>query len=252
MIACRPRGSGRRWVARVLAATGLGLLAMGFPAGGPAAHAQPFPAQNDQGYVDTEWGPLGPGDRDLLVRVKYAGLWEIPAGQMAAERGTDPRVREIGADISEEHKELDQLAEEAAEQLGVPLPDKPMAQHQAYLNRMEDGFGGGFDDVFVQLLREQHGLVYPIIAYARAGTENELIREFASTSEVFIQRHMDYLESTGKVDWSKIEPAAEPLGAQSRFLGTQPAGIQPVFIWIILGAAAVAGAITVVRTIRPR
>jgi len=242
----------RRLTHRLASATGLVLVVLvaALAAGSPA-HAQLF-GDGAEEVVDTPHGPLGPGDRDLLIRVRYAGLWEMPAGQMAAERGADERVREIGGFIAEEHAELDELARAAADELGVALPDQPMAEHQAFLDRMESQSGQDFDLTFVQLLREAHGQVYPLIAYARAGTQNDLVREFAATSEEFIGRHMDYLESTGLVDWFHIAPPPGPAGTQSRFLGTEPAGIHPVLIWLILGAAAVAGAITVVRTVRPR
>lgn len=232
---------------------GLGLLVLlATLAAGSPAHAQYGGGGDGEAVVDTESGPLGPGDVDLLVRVRYAGLWEMPAGQLAAERGADARVREIGGFIAEEHAELDERVRQVAAELAVPLPDQPMAQHQAFLDRMAGLSGQDFDLEFVQLLREAHGEVYPLIAYARAGTQNDLVREFAATAEEFIGRHMDYLESTGMVDWFHIPPPPGPGGTQSRFLGTQPGGIHPALIWLVLGAAAVAGAITVVRTVRPR
>lgn len=242
----------------LLLAVGLA-LALAPVAASPAYAAQPGDGRDGAGtgdgasdLVQTEYGPLGAGDRDLLVRVRYAGLWEMPAGQMAAERGSDPRVREIGGFISEEHAELDQRVVEVADELGVPLPDQPLAQHQAFLNRIDSKSGAEFDLEFVQLLREAHGQVYPLIAYARAGTQNDLVREFATTAEEFIARHLEYLESTGLVDWFHIPPPPGPAGTQSRFLGTEPAGIHPALIWLLLGIAAAAGAATVIRTIRPR
>jgi hypothetical protein len=48
------------------------------------------------GYAQTVSGPCGPADGDLLVKVKQAGLWEMPAGQALAENAKDPKVREIG------------------------------------------------------------------------------------------------------------------------------------------------------------
>jgi predicted outer membrane protein len=226
----------------LLVLTGLAGLAIGAPA----------QAQAGGEAVETEYGPLGPGDRDLLVRVRYAGLWEVPAGQLAAGRGADQRVREIGGFIAAEHAELDERVREVAAELGVELPDQPMAPHQAFLDRLAGLSGPDFDLEFVQLLREAHGAVYPLIAYARAGTQNDLVRRFAATAGEFIGRHLDYLESTGMVDWFHIPPPPGPAGAPSRFLGTEPAGVHPFLIWLVLGAAAVAGAITVVRTVRPR
>jgi predicted outer membrane protein len=230
--------------ARLLAAVGLGLLAAVLPAALPA-HAQ-------DGTVETQWGPLTESDRDLIIRVRYAGLWEIPAGEMAVERGTDERVREIGAFIRDEHIELDIATAEVANQLGVELPDEPFSQHVTFLNRMDQAEGEQFDLEFVQALREQHGDIYSLIAYVRAGTQNALVRDFAETGEEFVSRHMTYLESTGLVDWFHIKPPPDPAGAPSRFLAVEPAGVNPYFVWAILGAAGIAGAITLIRTLRPR
>jgi predicted outer membrane protein len=246
MVACRPGRS--RWL---LAAAGLALALTLAPTGSPA-HAQDGGGTEGEPATPTEYGPLGPSDRDLLVRVRYAGLWEMPAGQLAADRGADQRVREIGEFIAQEHVELDQRVVEVAAELGVALPERPLAQHQAFLDRLDGASGPEFDLEFVQLLREAHGEVYPLIAYARAGTQNELVREFAETAEEFIGRHLAYLESTGLVDWFHIPPPPGPAGTPSRFLGAEPAGVDPVLIWLLLGAAAVTGVVTVVRTVRPR
>lgn len=52
---------------------------------------------------------LNTADMTLLNGVRLAGLWEMPAGQMAAEKGRSRRVREVGAEISRQHGVLDQL-----------------------------------------------------------------------------------------------------------------------------------------------
>jgi predicted outer membrane protein len=245
MIPRHPRGSRSRWATLLLAAAGLGLVLAAFPAA-PPAHAQ------DDDVVETQWGPLTNADRDLLIRVKYAGLWEIPAGEMAVEKGVNERVREIGAFIRDEHIELDAATDDIAAQLGVELPDEPYADNQLALDRMEAAEGGEFDLEFVQRLREAHGSIYSIIAYVRAGTQNDLVRQFADAGEEFVARHMEYLESTGLVDWLHIPPPPGPAGAPTRFLAAEPAGVHPVLIWVLLGAAAVAGGVTFVRTLRPR
>jgi predicted outer membrane protein len=236
--------------ARLLAIAGVAATLAWLPAG--AAIAGPAVAAADDIVVETEYGPLSPADRDLLVRVRLAGLWEVPAGQLAADKGTTEDIREVGTFIYQEHIELDAEVRAAAAELAVPLPDEPIAEHQLYLDRMAEADGEEFDRLFIQYLREAHGLVYPLIAHVRAGTHNDLIREFSETSETFVGRHMDYLEGSGLVDWVHIAPPPEPLGTQSRFLASNPAGVHPVAIWIILLAAAIAGGVTTMRAIRLR
>lgn len=230
----------------LLAGTLAGLLAATLLVGSPAH------AQDSDGFVQTEYGPLGPADRDLLVFVRYAGLWEIPAGEMAAERGSTEQIREIGTFIAEEHRELDEATLEVAAELQVALPTEMMAEHQSWVNQIDAAEGEEFDRRFIQLLREAHGAIYPLIAYVRAGTQNDLIRDFADVGEVFVSRHMTYLEDSGLVDWFAIPPPPEPAGTQTRFLAAAPAGVNPLFIWLLLGVAAAAGGVTVVRTVRPR
>jgi predicted outer membrane protein len=275
MIVWRSRRSRRRQATRPLAAAGVGLIAAVLVAAAPA-HAEPAhtqvpgqlptygqvaaqdqlpaqaPAPDSAEVIETEYGPLGPADRDLVVRVRYAGLWEVPAGTMAAEKGSTEEIREIGAFIAEEHTQLDEEAINIAAELQVALPTEPFADHQTFLNRMDASEGEEFDREFIQRLREAHGEIYPAIAFVRAATQNDMIRDFADTAEEFVGRHMDYLEDSGLVDWVQIPPAPEPHGTRSRFLSAYPAGVSPVLIWLLLGVAAVAGAITVVRTLRPR
>src|SRR5262245_41157743 len=83
-------------------------------------------AELPAGWVETASGPLGPGDRDLIVRVRLAGLWEQPAGEMAQSQGSS-RVKEIGAKIASEHHTLDEQVRAVAASLGVTLPDEPNA-----------------------------------------------------------------------------------------------------------------------------
>src|SRR5687767_10003414 len=53
--------------------------------------------------LQTEEAELTEAERDLVIKVRLAGLWEIPAGKMAMEKGVAPRVREIGQMIASQH-----------------------------------------------------------------------------------------------------------------------------------------------------
>ncbi len=249
----RPASS-RRWLA-LLPIVGAVALAAWWSA--TAAAAQELPPAPEvtappKGVLLTEYGPLAETDREFLVRVRLAGLWEVPAGQMAAEKGSTEQIRQIGEWIRDEHIELDEACRETAAALGVQLPNEPSAEHQLLLNEMAAAEGEEFDRLFIQYLREAHGIIYPIIAYVRAGTQNDLMREFAEVGEGYVRNHLTYLESSGLVDWNHIKPAPEPLGTQSRFLAAEPAGVHPVVIYGLLAVAAVSGGVQMIRTLRPQ
>lgn len=167
----------------------------------------------DNSWTQTQWGPLGPADRDLLVKVRQAGLWEGPAGQQAQQRGSSARVREVGRLIAAEHADLDAQVREASARLGVALPNQPTDQQQGWIGEIASQPVSDFDRTFVQRLRAAHGKVLPIIAQVRAGTRNELVRRFATTSAEFVTRHHEYLESTTLVDYSALPEAPNPAAA---------------------------------------
>jgi predicted outer membrane protein len=176
--------------------------------------ARPSAATGNTNAVDAEnaaarGGSLGPADRDLLFRVKQAGLWEMPVGMMASARAMTPRLREVGGMITAEHQELDGIVNAAAAQLGVVLPDRPTDEQQGWMREINAVGGATFDERAVFLLRQAHGKVLPVLAQVRAGTRNAVIREFATKATTFVQRHIEYLESTGLVKFEQLpEPPA--------------------------------------------
>jgi hypothetical protein len=40
------------------------------------------------GWQQTQWGPIGPADRNLLQAIRLAGLWEGPTGQQAEQQAS--------------------------------------------------------------------------------------------------------------------------------------------------------------------
>jgi predicted outer membrane protein len=197
------------------------------------------------GWVQTEFGPLGPADRDLLVKVRLAGLWEGPTGQQAEQQASSAEVKDVGRKISTEHAQLDEITRNTANQLGVLLPSSPTSQQVAWMNEISAQTGSDYDRVFVQRLREAHGNVLPIISQVRASTRNDLVRQFATTAAEFVTRHHQYLEGTGLVDYSALpQPSPGLFGG-----GTNP---QDLIVPVLVFAAALLAAIALFWGLRQR
>jgi predicted outer membrane protein len=156
------------------------------------------------GWVQTEFGPLGPADRDLLVKVRLAGLWEGPTSEQAEQQASSAEVKEVGRKLALEHAQLDEEVRSVANQLGVLLPSAPSAQQNAWMDEISSQTGSDYDRVFVQRVREAHGQVLPVISEVRSSTRNDMVRDFAVTAAEFVSRHHEYLESTGLVDYSAL------------------------------------------------
>src|SRR5919107_3379508 len=105
------------------------------------------------GVVQTSWGPPSPADRDLLVKVRLACLWEMSTGQQAQQQASSPAVKEAAAKISAEHTELDAKVRETADKLGVLLPSSPSPQQLSWMKDISSRTGSDYDRTFVQRLR---------------------------------------------------------------------------------------------------
>jgi predicted outer membrane protein len=260
-------GDGRpiRKLLRVLVLSAVTLLTVAGPIAPAQAHIHdlgadtaPYPSGGTQDAggavsLDTQEAPLTAADRDLIVKVRLAGLWEGRAGRMAAKKGASPRVRQIGVMIANQHRQLDALDEAAAKELGVKLPTEPSGEQQRWLGEMKDASGPAFDAIFVQRLRAAHGKIFPAIAVVRAGTQNEVVRKLAQQANAFVLTHLTLLESTTLVRYEElphpVAPATGPIAAATRRSAT--GGIAVPLIWLILAVALVTGMVATARLVRP-
>ena len=248
----------RRLTGAALAAAALVLF------DGQAALAEPgVPLPPNGLLTDRGKGAVSDADRDFAVKVRLAGLWEIPAGEMAEEKSDNPRIRAIGRDIASQHVALDKLVRDAAEKLDVTLPNKPNADQQKWLAEMRDAEGEEFDRIYIDRLRAAHGKIFPAIATIRASTRNDTVRKLAQRTNQFVMTHMTLLESSGIVDYGSLPTAPAPAAAgggpvpvDNQMLAAAGAGgvpgVNTSVILLVLAGALVAGVITTMRIFRTR
>ena len=163
------------------------------------------------GYEYTHSGPLGPADKDLLSRVKQAGLWEMPLGEQVSHKAKTPRLKEIGMFIHEEHDELNRIVDEAADQLDVELPEDATVEQRAWVDELSAMPPGmEYDKLAVHRLREAHGNVLPLLAQVYVSTRNDTVRNLADEGMTFVNRHINYLESTELVNHALLPEPPQP------------------------------------------
>ncbi|MGW4564397.1 DUF4142 domain-containing protein [Streptomyces sp. NPDC004561] len=209
--------SGTGLIVLALAATATALL---YPLWSYADRQQPagvdvLSAQT----VTTPYGPLSAQDRDFVTKVRLAGLWEVPAGELAEREGTTPAVRTAGRHLVDGHASLDAHVRTVATQLGLPLPDQPNAQQRQWLATLTAAQGQDFDRQFAQILRLAHGRVFALVGQVRAGTQNSLVRDLADDANATVLDHIKILEATGYVDFGAL---ARDLAASASPVPTPP------------------------------
>ncbi|MEU9014447.1 DUF4142 domain-containing protein [Streptomyces sp. NPDC048479] len=185
------------------------------------------------GSVPTRWGPLSAADRDFIVRVRLAGLWELPAGQQAVGRAPTVAVRVAGEHLVEGHTYLDARVREVAARLTMELPSQPTAQQRGWLQEFSEARGQEYETKFANILRRAHGKVFSLVADIRNSTRNTLVRELADDANTTVLDHINVLEATGLVDYDAIAAddaattTASPTGPPPPARGATPPPARP-------------------------
>jgi predicted outer membrane protein len=248
--------SAKRFAAVALA---LQLLFLSAP-----AHVARADDPADAGPVQqTPLGPITAQDKDLLVKVRLAGLWEMPMGEEAQTRAASRRVKEVGQQLASDHEFLDERVVRLASQMGVELPSEANADQQSWMAEMRSRTGAAFDDSFANRLRAAHGAIFPVVGTVRANTRNEAIRQFAQICNQIVLKHMTLLESTNAVTeagLSKPVAAGAPNPADRAAVAADPvraARVVPTdnpspLVVLLICLAGVVVTIGVLRLLRPR
>ncbi|MDX2528231.1 MULTISPECIES: DUF4142 domain-containing protein [Streptomyces] len=154
--------------------------------------------------ANTQYGPLTEADRDFVIKVRSAGLWEYPLGEMAMERGTTPEMKEAGEHLVVGHAGLDEMCRKIAPELNITLNNQASPQQQQFVATVDAATGKEFDSTAVQIMRVTHGQIFPAIAKIRASTRNTLVRQLADLANDTVLDHITVLEKTGLVNHDQV------------------------------------------------
>jgi predicted outer membrane protein len=210
------------------------------------------PARADAG------GPLNAADMTLLIGLRQAALWEIPAARTAAERGSTAKVRAAAQQLATEQSGLDQQTVDVIGKVGATVRPALTAEQRTQLDQLQAATGSQFDRLFVNSLRNGYGFLYTIIGEVRSSTRVAPIRQLADRANVAFLGYLRTLEGTGLVQAQNLLPAAIPpaqdlstLGMAQANAGISPPVSMPV-LWVLALVAAAVAAIVGVRIRRGR
>lgn len=207
-------------------ALGLTLVALAYPS---MLGFQKVSSDPSRVIAQTQWGPLTEADRDFVVKVRAAGLWEYPVGQMAVKKGTTKAVVTAGQHLIDGHAALDASCRKIAPMLGIALPDVASPQQQGFVSTLSADSGKKFDSDMANILRVTHGSIFNTIAKIRSTTKNSLVRALANQANSTVLDHITVMENTGLVDYDQVlfQETTPPKLPASDLTPPPPSGGQP-------------------------
>ncbi|MFF8729141.1 DUF4142 domain-containing protein [Streptomyces sp. NPDC015171] len=153
--------------------------------------------------ANTQWGPLTESDRDFVVKVRAAGLWEYPVGQIGLQKGQSKGVLTASQHLIDGHSALDTTCRKIAPMLNITLPNVASPQQEGFVSQLKSDSGKQFDTDFANILRMTHGSIFNTVAKIRSTTKNSLVRALADQANDTVLDHITVMEKTGLVDFDQ-------------------------------------------------
>ncbi|MET9039323.1 DUF4142 domain-containing protein [Streptomyces mirabilis] len=205
------------------------LAALVYPStlGASTASTSPDPI-----IAQTQWGPLTESDRDFVVKVRAAGLWEYPVGQIGLQKGTTKAVTTASQHLIDGHSALDTTCRKIAPMLNITLPNVASPQQQGFVFTLMADNGEQFDRDFANILRMTHGSIFNTVAKIRSTTKNTLVRALADQANDTVLDHITVMEKTGLVDFNQtlLKQTTPPTLPSSDLTPPPPTFGQPVVV----------------------
>ncbi|WP_205500484.1 DUF4142 domain-containing protein [Rufibacter psychrotolerans] len=148
--------------------------------------------------------PTGPGGREatgdqildmqdpmFLIDAGSSNLLEIQLGQLAAQKATNPEVKQFGQMMADHHANATNELKQVAAQLNVTLPTTLTQEHQALVEKLTGLTGPEFDVAYMDAMETAHRLDIAKFELKSQNAENNRVKEFAAKHLPILRSHFE-------------------------------------------------------------
>ncbi|MFX0594549.1 DUF4142 domain-containing protein [Melissospora conviva] len=154
----------------------------------------PATASHAAGQVWTESSaPATTQDQKFLQSIHQVDLAEVVMGDMAANKGENQQVKELGKQLAMDHKQLDEKVTSTASKVQVTLPDQPTPDQQAMADQLNQVSGAEFDRQWVTAELEGHVQAIQMVQTEISLGSDREVTQLAQDALPTLQAHYDAL-----------------------------------------------------------
>jgi putative membrane protein len=182
-------------------ALSISALAMGLALGAAAQTRDPAPTAPNRSIVTAE-APRAPAaenknaeDLEFLTEALRTGLAEVQMGELAAQRGNDPRVRAYGAKLKTDHAAQAAEIEALLKPLNVAIPAEPSSDAQVHHAALARLSGEEFDSRFVEMMIASHSEAIEKYGAQTHANPDRTLHDFAAKALPMLREHLAEAQS---------------------------------------------------------
>ena len=134
--------------------------------------------------------PLDKNSSAFAVEAASGGMMEVTLGQLAQQKGSNPRVQAFGAMMVSDHSKANTELQNIAAAKSFQLPSS-LEKHQQHINDISKKEGKEFDKAYMKMMVNDHEQDIKAFEKAAANSSDSAIKGFASRTLPVLRVHLD-------------------------------------------------------------
>jgi putative membrane protein len=123
-------------------------------------------------------------------------MWEVEAGKLAADKGTDPDVKAFGQKMVDDHSKANDKLKQLAADKGVKLPTELGMMDKHSMEKLQKATGADFDRLYVSEMVKDHKKDVSDFEHESKAAKDSDVKAFASDTLPTLQQHLSMVEAT--------------------------------------------------------
>ncbi|HEX6833014.1 MAG TPA: DUF4142 domain-containing protein [Rudaea sp.] len=129
-------------------------------------------------------------DNDFAMKAADGGMAEVQTGQMAANKGSDPKIKQFGQRMVQDHGTANKELKSIASKDNISLPQSVSDKHKSAADKLAKLSGKDFDNEYAQMMVKDHEEDVALFQKEANSGSNPELKAFAQKTLPTLQEHL--------------------------------------------------------------
>lgn len=135
---------------------------------------------------------------DFATEAASGGMMEVQLGKLAQQKAQNPRVKNFGAMMVQDHTQANDELKTIATRENIALPDSMSNEKKEDVEKLNKKSGKDFDKAYMDMMVDDHKEDVNKFKNAAQNEPDSAMKAFAAKSVPVLQKHLDSAEAIKK------------------------------------------------------
>lgn len=135
-------------------------------------------------------------DEMFAKKAALGGMAEVELGKLAAEKATDPAVKQFAQRMVDDHSKANDQLKAVAQSANITLPTGMDPKDEALRDKLSGMSGAAFDRAYMRHMLEDHNKDVKEFQHEASAGKNDALKQFAAQTLPTLQEHQKMARET--------------------------------------------------------